>query len=100
MQDLEIVVGQGKRSHGMSVLRDAAVEILSSKGIDLQQHPNKGRLVVPSDALRRYVVAQKESEYKSRFFHMASMQYVVVGLGLSAVLSAIYVVPLILDHAL
>lgn len=84
----------------MSVLRDAAIEILNSKGIAFQQHPNKGRLVVPSDALRRYVEAQKESEFKSRFFHMAGMQYMLVALGLSAVLSAMYVVPLILDHAL
>ncbi|BDA40909.1 probable pentatricopeptide repeat-containing protein At1g0 at N-terminal half [Coccomyxa sp. Obi] len=99
VQDLEIVVGKGQRSHGASVLRDAAEEILSSKGIAFQQHPNQGRLLVPSEELRRYVEAQKNSEFRNRFFHMASMQYVVVGLGLSAVLSALYVVPLILDHA-
>ncbi|KAK9915736.1 hypothetical protein WJX75_003421 [Coccomyxa subellipsoidea] len=52
------------------------------------------------DALRRYVEAQKESQFKSRFFHMAGVQYLLVALGLSAVLSAMYVVPLILDHAL
>lgn len=93
-------MGKGQRSHGSSVLRDAVEDILSSKGIAFQQHHNKGRLLVPSEELRRYVEAQKNSEFRNRFFHMASMQYVVVGLGLSAVLSTFYVVPLILDHAL
>lgn len=99
VQSLEIVVGKGQGSHGASVLRDAAEDILSSKGIAFQQHPNQGRLLVPSEELRRFVEAQKDSEFRNRFFHMATMQYVVVGLGLSAVLSAFYVVPLILSHA-
>lgn len=100
LQDLEIVVGQGKRSHGSSVLRDTVEAILNSKNLRFRQHANKGRLVVPREALRTYVEAQKNVEYESRFFHMASMQYVVVALGLSAVLSAVYVVPLILKHML
>lgn len=99
VRNLEIVVGTGQHSHGAAVLRDTVADILSSKGIAFQQHRNRGRLLVRGEDLRRYVEAEKNSEYRNRFFHMASMQYFVVGLGLSAVLSAIYVVPLILTHA-
>lgn len=98
MPGLAIIVGQGKHSFGPSKLKDAVSDLLESKGIAHEEGSNPGVVFVTGSALQDYMKKQKDAEYVGRVLQMVRMQQVLVVLGLSAILSAAYVVPVILSH--
>jgi hypothetical protein len=99
MRDLQIVVGRGKHSFGSSKLKDAVALVLRSKQINFEYSDNAGRLIIRGHVLKDYLNAEKEAEVQSQVFHTARMQQVVVILALSAALSAFYIIPTVLTHA-
>lgn len=97
---LVIVVGKGSRSHGSSVLKQLVENVLRDRGMPCSADPsNDGRLIVAGEDLAAYVELQRQDQHRSRYLQVARWQYLLVGAGFSALLSATYIVPLILEHA-
>jgi hypothetical protein len=97
---LTIIVGQGNRSYGPSVLKSLVEAMLQERGIPCSVAPdNKGRLIVAGRDLAAYAEHQRGQLRKRSYQQLARWQYGLVGGGLSVLLSVTYLVPLILEHA-
>ena len=97
---LTIVVGRGNRSYGTSVLKSVVEAMLQERGIPCSVAPrNAGRLIVVGEDLAAYAEQQRGELRKRTYQQLTRWQYGLVGGGLSVLLSATYLVPLILEHA-
>lgn len=97
---LIVVVGCGNRSYGTAVLKSVVEAMLQERGIPCSVAPhNEGRLIVVGKDLAAYAEQQQGELRKRTYQQLTRWQYGLVGGGLSVLLSATYLVPLILEHA-
>ena len=98
--DFKIVVGKGTRSYGSLVLKDVVERLLQERSLPVRVDPNNdGRLIVAGTDLTAFVELQRQDQRRSRYMQIARWQYALVLAGVSALLSATYIIPLTLKHA-
>ena len=95
LPDLRIIVGRGVHSYKGGVLREAAEQILDSRGIAWHADCKGGRLIVRGEELERCFAEQRAAEYDSGLSWMVTVQGLKIMLACAAGF-AFYLVPSVL----